>query len=174
MRVITIFAVVGLLVVSAISQVATLSHQQDGAWRKIRLLHSKRADVEKFLRQTSEPSVYVGQYALQNYELWVDYYPFDHCRPRYGKVGEWNVPEWTVTEITYVPSGSLPFSALKLDLRQFRKAHESPHVPDMISYIDDSKGIDYTIDLDGTTLHSIRYFPSSRSNRIRCREREDE
>jgi hypothetical protein len=170
MRVMTIYMVLGLLGVSVLSQATPVTHQIDGAWRKIKLLHSTRADVEKLLQQKSKPAVYVGQYALQNYELWIDYYPFDHCRSKGGAVGEWNVPEWTVTEITYVPSGSVPFNTLKLDLRHFRKAHESPHVPDMVSYIDDRNGIDYALDLDGISLHSIRYFPSARYESMRCQE----
>ena len=167
------FIVIGLLGASAVSQ-AFLTQQQDGAWRNIKLLHSKRTDVEKQLRQTTEASAYLGRYSLQNYELWVDYYPFDHCRPKYGKVGEWNVPEWTVTEITYIPGETLPFNNLKLDLRQFKKVHESPHVPDMLSYINEGKGVDYTLDSDGKTLHSIRYFPSIRDQRLRCEKMPDE
>jgi hypothetical protein len=171
MRLIIICLVVLVLGVNTVSQAPFLTQQRDAAWQKIKLLKSTRADVEKLLAQTSDPSAYVGQYSFDNYELWVDYYPFDHCRPRFGRVGEWNVPEWTVTEITYVPSGSVPFSTLKLDLRKFRKEHESPHVPDMVSYIDDSKGVDYTLDVDGTTLHSIRYFPPIRNKQMQCEER---
>ena len=36
------------------------------------------------------------------------------------------------------------FADLKLDLKKFRKARESPDVPDMISYENDEDGVDYT------------------------------
>lgn len=145
---------------------------QDGAWREIQLLRSKPADVEKLLGQPSRSSGYVRLYSLQNYELWINYYPFDHCRPSYGKIGEWNIPEWTVTEVFYVPAGAVAFSSLKVNTKEFRKAHESPHVPDMISYVNDREGVDYTLDSDGQTLHSIRYFPSLRYQRLRCEDKQ--
>ena len=164
------------LVGIALAGVGAESHVQlnpapQGAWRNIQLLRSKPADVENLLRQPSQSSGYVRMYSLDNYELWVDYYPFDHCRPTYGKTGQWNIPEWTVTEIVYVPGGSVDFSSLKLDLKEYRKVRESPHVPAMISYVNDSEGVDYTLDEDGKTLHSIRYFPSSSFQRLRCEEK---
>jgi hypothetical protein len=60
------------------------------------------------------------------------------------------------------------FSSLKLDLKQFREVRESPHVPDMISYLNRGKGVDYTVNSDGKTLYSIRYFPSLAYKRLRC------
>ena len=160
--------VVGLVAISAVFQAPFFAQPQNAAWRNIQLLRATPADVEKLLKQPSQSSGYTRYYSLPNYELWIDYYPFDHCNPRYDKVGEWNVPEWTVTEILYVPEGSVVFSSLKLDLKKFRKVHESPHVPAMISYIDDRNGVDYTLNSDGKTLYSIRYFPSPRKKRLRC------
>ena len=163
--IVIVFALVG---VSAVSQSGLFIQRQDEAWRNIKLLQSKPADVERLLKQPSQSSGYVRQYSLQDYELWIDYYPFDHCRPRYGKVGEWNIPEWTVTEILYVPGEAVDFSSLKLDLRDFSRVHESPHVPNMISYVDNQEGVDYTLNSDATTLYSIRYFPSLRLKHLRC------
>ena len=169
MKLCTLGLIVGVVGIGALAEPGCLPQQR--VWQDIKLLQSKPPDVEKLLGQPIQSSAYVRHYKLQDYELWVDYYPFDHCRPRYGKVGEWNVPAWTVTEVLYVPGESVAFSSLYPNLREFRKAHESPHVPAMNSYVDDSKGIDFTLNSDGTTLHSIRYFPSASFKHLRCGEK---
>ena len=171
MRIAIVCLLTALTGVGAASQVQLNALPQGGAWRNIQLLRSKPADVENLLRQPSPSSGYVRTYSLDNYELFVEYYPFDHCRPTYGKIGQWNIPEWTVTEIVYVPGGSVDFSSLKLDMKEYRKVRESPLVPAMISYLNDREGVDYTLDENGKTLHSIRYFPSSRYQHLRCEEK---
>ena len=172
MRIAIICLLIALAGVGTASQVQVNQAPQGEPWRNIQLLRSKLEDVQNLLRKPSQSSGYVRMYSLENYELWVDYYPFDHCRSAYGKIGQWDIPEWTVTEIVYVPGGSVAFSSLNLDIKEFRKVQESPHVPAMISYVNDREGVDYTLDEDGKTLHSIRYFPSSRYQHLRCEEKQ--
>jgi len=131
-------------------------------------MRSTREDVEKLVGQ----SKYRGDsamYSLEDGSLDVEYYAFNFCEP--GRDADWNLPQWTVIEMTYAPDNPPQFVALKLDLGKFRKVHESPHVPDMISYVNDEEGIDYTFEGDGTTLHSIRYSPGKRFKDLRCTER---
>ena len=147
------------------------NHQpaQTPPWRQIELLHSTRADVEKLLGHP-EKSGYLVRYPLKEGSLEIDYYVFDYCVPVNGGNGGWNVPRWTVTEITYNPFKKPPrFSSLGLDLEKFRKVRESPDVIDLISYVNDEEGVSYTVEPDGT-LNSIRYFPSSHHENLRCPE----
>ncbi len=146
------------------------SHQE-AAWRQqIVLFQSTRIDVEKLLGKPAAGKDYGVTYNLQDGTLYLDYYLFDHCKLGRQYYGDWNIPEWTVIEITYLPDNPPQFAALNLDLRELRKVHESPHVPDMISYVNDEEGLDYTFEGDGTTMHSIRYFPGKRFNILRCAE----
>lgn len=146
-----------------------ITNSQASGWKQVSLLHSTRADVEKLLGQPKR-SAHVVTYSLETFTLFIEYYSFDHCKPRFGYSGSWNIPEWTVIEIKYLPSQVTPISSLKLDLEQFRKVHESPDVPDLISYTNEQEGIDYTVEPDGT-LSSIRYFPAKREDGLRCSER---
>jgi hypothetical protein len=162
--------VIALAGIGAKSQERANLKPEGAAWRQIQLLRSKPEDVEKLLGQSSRYSGYDRLHSLHTYELFISYYPFDHCRPSYGYTGQWNIPEWTVTELTYVPAGSVAFSSLKVNTKDFSKAHESPHVPGMLSYVNDREGVDYTLEEDGKTLNSIKYFPPLRDQHLRCEE----
>src|SRR5207248_2573433 len=136
-------------------------------WKqRIVLMQSTKADVEKLLSNPIGKD-YSVTYNLKEGTLELDYYLYDHCNPRYGYNGDWNIPEWTVTEIEYLPDNPPQLADLKIDLRKYRKVHESPHVPKMSSYVNEVEGLDYTFEPDGKTLHSIRYFPSRRFNKLR-------
>ena len=43
----------------------------------------------------------------------------------------------------------------------------NPGVPDLVSYFDDEKGAEYTVDSKGR-LNNVRYFPGSRYDNLRC------
>lgn len=107
-------------------------------------------------------------YNLEDGTLYISYYGDDHCKPRYGLAADWNIPEWTVTEITYIPNNPPQFASLRLDLKKFRMARLSPNVPDMISYVSEEQGVEYTLEGDGLTLHSISYFPGKQNANLRC------
>lgn len=146
--------------------VSSLQHP-DADWRnKIILFQSTRADVEKLLGKP------VGQYYGVTYKLkdgilYLTYYDFDHCQARYGYDAEWNLPEWTVIEIEYMPDHPPKLASLHLDLKKFRTEHDSPDVPELVSYINDEEGVDYTFEGNGE-LNSVRYFPGSRYDKFRC------
>ena len=66
-------------------------------------------------------------------------------------------------------SKTVKLSDLNLDLKKFRKKRESPDVPDLISYINDEQGVDYTFEPDDT-LNEVRYFPARRYDALRCKK----
>jgi hypothetical protein len=134
--------------------------------KKVLLLQSTRADVEKLFGKP------IGQhydvtYDLVDGTLYIEYYGNDHCTPRYGLAADWDIPEWTVTEITYRPHRPPKFDASKLNLKAFQKARLNPEVPDLVSYVNDQQGVEYTVELNGT-LNNVRYFPGSSYDRLRC------
>jgi len=61
-----------------------------------------------------------------------------------------NLPEWTVTEIEHRPDHQHSLASLHLNVRRFRKAHLNPEVPNLVSYVDDEEGIEYTVDSKAT------------------------
>ena len=137
------------------------------SWTQVVLLQSTRADVEKLFGKPIGEN-YSVTYNLRDGVMYLEYYLYDRCKPKYGYRGDWNIPEWTVTDITFEPDNPPQFSSLKLDLHKFRKVRKSPNVPEMVSYINDTEGVEYTLAVDGRTVQTIRYFPGRRFNNLRC------
>ena len=133
-------------------------------WRKIALMSSTREDVERLLGR-SQYEGYSASYTVENGMIQVEYYPFKYCEPQSG--ADLKVPQWTVVEITYTPDNPPKLSDLNLDLKKFRRVRESFDVPDLISYVNDEEGVDYTFQADDT-LNDIRYFPAKRFDSLRC------
>jgi hypothetical protein len=158
-----------ILILLGFSVFGSMSRSQERGveWKHgITLFQSTKPDVEKLFGKPIGEN-YGVTYKLKDGILYVDYYGFDRCKSRFGFLADWNLPEWTVTEIEFRPDRELTFASLHLDLRQLRKARLSPHVPDLVSYIDDQEGIEYEVESDGT-LNGVRYFPGSRYDRHRC------
>ena len=99
--------------------------------------------------------------------LSLEYYPFDVCTSPDAYL---KVRRWTVVEMTYEPDNPPTLAELKLDLKKFRKVRESPHVPELVTYISDKDGVAYTFQADNT-LNDIRYFPAKRYEALRCKNR---
>lgn len=145
------------------------SQERSAEWKHgITLFQSTKADAEKLFGNPLGSND-GGTYKVKDGILYLDYYRFDHCKARYGFNADWNLPEWTVTEIEFRPDYELAFRSLHLNLRRFRKARLSPHVPDLVSYIDDKEGVEYEVESDGT-LNSVRYSHGSRYESFRCRK----
>ena len=134
-------------------------------WRKIVLMRSTREDVEGLLGQ-SQYRGFNASYKVEGGTLGVVYYPFNQCATSGAYL---RVPQWTVEEMTYEPDDPPKFSDLNLDLKKFRKQRESSDVPDLISYINNKDGVDYTFEADNT-LNNIRYFPAKRFDYLRCQK----
>ena len=146
------------------------SQDRDAEWKHgINLFQSTKADVEKLLGKPIGEN-YGVTYKLKDGILYLDYSGFDHCKSRYGFSADWNLPEWTVTEIEHRPDEMPKFTSLHLDSRKLRKAHLNPETPDIISYVNDNEGVEYSVESDGR-LGSVRYYPGSRYDTFRCTKR---
>src|SRR2546423_15221474 len=90
----------------AIPPVGTL---RQAKWKQIVLMRSTREDVEKLIGASS----YRGDsaiYSVEDGDLDVEYYAFDHCQP--SGDADWNLPQWTVIEMTYAPNNPPQFATL--------------------------------------------------------------
>src|SRR6185436_8614442 len=151
----TLIFVISLL--SLFAQIGTMSYAKESKWRQIVLLRSTRDDVERLLGRPRYEGYYTS-IKVEDGVLSIEYYPFDLCMSHDAYL---KVPRWTVVEITYEPDNPPTLADLKLDLKKFRKTRESPHVPELITYINDVAGVAYTFQADGT-LNDVRYFPAKR------------
>ena len=146
-------------------EVARKNPRAEPKWRKIVLMRSTREDVERLLGK-SQYRGFNASYTVEDGTLDVVYYPFNHCSEPGADL---RVPQWTVVELTYEPSNPQKLANLDLDLKKFRKQKESVDAPDLISYINNEKGVDYTFQADNT-LSDIRYFPAKRYDYLRCNQ----
>jgi hypothetical protein len=135
---------------------------------KITLFKSTKMDVEKSFGKGTGQN-YGAMYKLKDGILDLEYYRFDHCKDRDELSADWKLPEWTVVEIKYHFDNQVKLSSLNLDLKKFRKQRESPDVPQLVSYVNDEDGVDYTL-LPNGNLNSVRYFPGLRYEGFRCRK----
>ena len=161
-------SILSILIISLTCSSAVVARSKVPAepkWRKIVLMRSTREDVERLLG-SSQYRGFSASYPVEDGTLDVEYYPFNHCATEGADL---NVPQWTVVELTYEPDNPPRLADLHLDLKEFRKQRESIHVPDLISYINNEKGVDYTFQADNT-LSSIRYFPAKRYDYLRCQK----
>jgi len=148
------------------AQVASNNSSAEPKWRTIVVMRSTREDVEKLLGH-SQYEGFSASYPVKDGRLQVEYYPFNHCGSEPG--ANLRVPQWTVVEMTYEPDNPPRLADLNLNLKKFRKQRESPDVPDLISYINNKDGVDYTFQAD-KTLNDIRYFPAKRFDYLRCQK----
>jgi hypothetical protein len=159
-----LFATCFILASSALG----LPQFEKAVWKqRVLLLQSTRADVEKAFGKPIGEN-YGVTYKLKDGILYLDYYDFDHCKSQDGFQADWNVPEWTVTEIEFMPKRKTTVASLDLNLKHLRMAHLNPETPQLLSYIDDKEGIEYTVNESSHTLNSVRYFPGSLHSALRC------
>ncbi len=145
-----------------------ISQFEKASWRrKVLMLQSNRTDVEKLFGKPSSGQGYLVSYKLNDGMLDLEYYPFDHCKSSDGTSAYLNVPEWTVSEMDFRPNHQPTISSLGLSLNQLRRARLNPDLPQLISYLDDKEGIEYTVASD-LTLNNVRYFPGARYDSFRC------
>jgi hypothetical protein len=157
--------VIALILILISFSALVAEFQKSAQWKRIVLMHSTRKDVESLLGP-SKNSGYIASYPVEDGTLNVEYYPYRYCEPRGD--ADWNLPQWAVLELTYRPDHPSKLQSLKLDLSKFRKTSESFDAPDLVSYVNNEEGVDYTFQEDGT-LNDIRYFPGNRYKEFRCR-----
>lgn len=143
-------------------------------WKKIVVLQSTREDVERLFGKPKSDS-HLPVYDLEGGRLQIDYNIFHNCEGGdFCKTGDdcgWLVPAWTVLEVSYSPDPLPKFSSLNLNLTRFEKDFDThSHV----IYTSNEEGVAYTVFRPRGTLSSIRYFPSSRFNYLRCPKKSKE
>lgn len=133
-------------------------------WRGIVPLKSTRADVERLLGPPGE----YGIYTFPEETAKVHYtreYPCDDA------TNCWCVaPEDTVTRIRVGVAVPMRISALKLDMRKYKK-FTSPVAPHHTTYSNDEEGITYTVDEDGEEVLHIDYYETRRDCAEMVRQR---
>lgn len=157
--------ILSLALVGLFAQIGTMTYAKESKWRQIVLLSSTREDVEKLLGRPQYEGYYTS-FRVEGGVLSVEYYPFDFCTSPDAYL---KVRHWTVVEMTYEPDNPPMLAELKLDLKKFRKTRESPHVPELITYVNDKDGVAYTFQAD-RSLNDVRYFPASRYSSLRCKK----
>ena len=159
------FVLLLVLIVSGFLGQAGNTARPAPKWKRILLMRSTRNDVERLLGR-SKYRGYYASYEVEDGLLRIDYYPFNYCAQPGADL---SVHRWTVVEINYEPNKPVKLADLKLDLTDFKTAKESPDVPDLISYVNEEDGVDYTFDAD-ETLNNVRYFPGRRHDGLRCKK----
>ena len=137
--------------------------KQGPKWKQISVISYTRSDVERLMGKSNDNG-YLVYYPLEEGSLHIEY-SAGPCNPNQDG---WDVPKWTVIEVTYTPFKAPPkFSELNPDFSKFKKELAGPCTPGIFSYINEEEGIRYTVEPDGTVM-DIVYFPSSRYSKIRC------
>jgi hypothetical protein len=151
--------VLGILILLMLG-VSVPGNAQD--WRRIKLLETVRPDVERLFGPSSEG--YAATYVLQDGVLFLEY-SSGTCRP--DRKGGWNVEEYTVVSLRFVPKSKQRLARLNLDLRKFRKVVDD-HVGGVTYYTNDEEGVTYEVQFG--RVDAINYLPGKRYNSMQCRE----
>lgn len=142
------------LCLHANAQVSSIPHE----WRKIKVLSSNRADVERLYGKASQESYFV-KYTDDRGSVYISYSKGD-CRSSSSPM--WNVPEWTVIEVGYTPWKKPP----KLK-ELIKKQHESrfvsrPHgdTRGFTEYVDEKSGFKIVYDDDLKEVRNVILRPA--------------
>lgn len=124
---------------------------------KIKVFESTREDVEKIYgKGESGSNPYFVLYKTPDGNVSVGY-SYRNCQYEYPM---WNVPDWTVEDITYRPFKNPPkLKALISDKSQF-KSRQSGDVINHIEYYDDERGISIIYDTSVGKVKDIIIRPS--------------
>lgn len=135
----------GILVVILLFSVVSAASQESAnlaKWLKIKVFESTREDVEKLYGTSNETKYHFIRYKNSDGTINVDY----------SKGGcevvspMWNVPEWTVIEISYTPWKNPPKLKDLIPDKSRYKRKQAGDVLDHIEYYDEEKGISVIYD----------------------------
>ena len=138
MRLNRAIATITFLTVSAFSQAIPFVPPEV---ERLELLKSTREDVVKLL---AGKSLNVGGYDhsqsffMDDWIVRVDY-------SKGGCTDDWNVPEWTVTEVLVSPKDHIPLKDLSLDTSKFRKERNDPQRKNIYVLYDKPAGIAFYV-----------------------------
>ena len=147
---------------------------QEPDWMKkmksITLLSSTRDDVNKLLGQPRGNRISYLEYYVLEGEISVQY--SSKCRTIIveGKevVEGWNIPEWTVTTISFSPNKKLTLKKLKFDVTGFNSYPVLDSRGAKI-YENDELGIEYGIGYGGK-LDLITFYPANKYDNLHCKK----
>lgn len=134
-------------------------------WHGITPLHSTRADVERVLGASVDPSGSTYETDNEKVSVW---YSDEPCRKGISEL--WNVPKDTVLSITLYPKRKMSVSDLNLNPAKYRRIPDS-HLSDIVQYVDDNDGIQIEVSAiigRTETVTSITYGPSVKDRHLRC------
>lgn len=126
-------------------------------WLKIKVLVSSLDDVEEIYGNGKEFAL--GKlYQTTDGNIYVQYTDTSDCKT--SKIAVWNVPKWTVAEVSYSPSRNPPkLKDLIRSKNQFKK-RQSGDVSDHIEYYNDEKGVSIIYDKSISKVIDITIRPS--------------
>jgi hypothetical protein len=131
-------------------------------WHGIIPLQSTRADVERLLGRSADPSGCI--YKTQHEVVFIEYAQHS-CK---DNPEGWNVPGNTVMLISVASKTELRLTDLNINLATYKKT-EDTEMPGRYYYFNEEKGI-LIIALGNGMVGSINYQPTKDDNNLRCRE----
>lgn len=124
------------------------------------VLTSTKSDVEKIYgKGESKSNPYFVTYVASNLRVSVEFAVGD-CK---SKAPLWNVPEWTIAEITYSFLGERPRLKTLLAGQGSFRARNSGDVLNHVEYYDDVKGISILYDKKGEGVMDVIIRPSAKA-----------
>jgi hypothetical protein len=168
-----------LMNIAVYSQTITLS--------KIEPLKSTLKDVERILKEGRKE--HFERYEMPEGIYYVSYSD-GKCVTRWSEernatmpelpplkdgtvIKDWDIPEWIVEKVDFFSYEDLKVSSLGINLSKLKKVNNSTDTPDIFDYVDEKKGLSYTVQLYdsslGKVVTSISKFPSSLQKDRRCK-----
>jgi hypothetical protein len=131
-------------------------------WRGIVPLQSTRDDVVRLFGTSSGGGSY--GYEFENERVFFQYqYPDNQCGQKWG---HWNVPLYTVLEVTVYPKNKILFADLGLDMSKYKKSHTCS--PGSYHYFNAEEGINYSV-YEGI-VSQIAFLPTDKDKDLLCTE----
>jgi hypothetical protein len=133
-------------------------------WRGIDPLHTTRVAVEQRLGPPSMDRGDTVFYEYQDERASIEY----SKGPCSVEFSPWNVPRDTVISIWITPKSYLKAADLESD-KNYKKVTDQ-HRPQVIHYINEEDGIEYSVDEETNLVGLIRYLPAASDKALKCPE----
>ena len=135
-------------------------------WRGIVPLRSTRVDVERLLGPPAIKREYSMHYEINSEQIFIDL-SRGPCTVEFSR---WNVPRDTVISIWItLRSNQLSAASLNLNQKKYTKYREN-HRPQIVRYVNQTEGIEYSVDEETGNVGIIKYVPSAADKSLACPE----
>jgi hypothetical protein len=139
--------------------------------KTIKLLESKREDVEKLLAAES----FSYSSAESHYQsFWFEdsvvsiWYSKGTCVQREYEMNDWNVPEWYVVRVLVSPKDDFSAKDVSVDLSKFQRERTDWHRKGYYVYFDKTKGL--AIETRHNAVQRIQFFPPKSDQSRLCQD----